>query len=321
MAESSNRIPCPLCRCERHRDLDTFPVRDLCIVYRRKLGVDVSSEFPRGLAEFRLTQCTRCGLQFFDPVCSGSAAFYAALSTTERTYYSPDRWEFAEARRHIPETATVLDVGCGDGHFLLQLSQKNKVGLEFNPTAAETARKRGLQVIEQKMEEIASESFDALTLFHVLEHLTDPVEFLQQALRILRPTGLLVISVPNNDAFIGSDLQHPANAPPHHTLRWRAEAFRFLPKLLPVNLVQLTPEPLHTAYIGIYRRVQCLKWIERTLHVRLGLMRLTPATQVASKLAGLWSRLTGPDMPKMETLPDGFSLFAVFQKNVGGVKP
>lgn len=314
MTASSSPRPCPICRCERHTELDLFPVRDLCSVYRRRLGVDVAAEFPPGVSDFRLLQCNQCGLQFFDPACAGSADFYTAMSSGRQEYYSSDRWEFAQARHRIPANAAVLDIGCGDGQFLSQLPHKEKLGLEFTPAAAAKARARGLNVSEHRMEDIASESFDAITVFHVLEHLISPLEFLQETVRVLRPKGLLIISVPNNGAWIGSDLQHAANAPPHHTLRWRGEAFRFLPKILSLDLVQLTSEPLSPGYVGLYRRVQCLKWIERALGRRLPLMRLTPATRIASKLASLWIRLAGSEMPKTASVPDGFSLLAVFQK-------
>jgi 2-polyprenyl-3-methyl-5-hydroxy-6-metoxy-1,4-benzoquinol methylase len=310
--DSKPKPSCPLCSHEQGRDLEVFPVADLCVAYLKQLQVNVASEFPDGLSELRLIQCNQCGLQFFYPLFAGSAAFYASLSTRTETYYADRRWEFTETLHLLPPNAAILDVGCGDGHFLSQLPHKDKMGIELNPQAAAKACARGLNVIQRPLADLASDSFDVVTLFHVAEHLAAPLDVLREAVRVLRAGGLLFISVPNNDAAIGSDLQHAANAPPHHPLRWRAEAFAFVPQLLQVQQVQVTVEPLNAHYAGLFRRVQLFKWIEKVRGQPLPLFRRTFAAFLAIKLANRFAWLMGPRLPQ-KTLP-GFSLLAVFRK-------
>ncbi len=94
-----------------------------------------------------------------------------------------------------------LDVGCGDGDFLAHLRRRGwqVVGLELSAAAAGRARERGVEVREEELEAagFAPGSFDLVTLWHVLEHLPDPRRALEEARRVLRPGGLLVLEVPN----------------------------------------------------------------------------------------------------------------------------
>ena len=305
---------CPVCGSRKSQKLDEYPVTDLCAAYRRQLSVDVSKEFPDGLAALMLRQCEICGLQFSDPMVSGSADFYSQLAAQE-TYYSETRWEFEIARHWLESSNSVLDVGCGDGFFLSLLPHQNKFGLEFNPRAVAAAQQRGINVKCGDLAGLDSASFDAITIFHVLEHLSEPISLLNQALRVLKPNGLLIISVPNNDAFIGEDIQHPANAPPHHTLRWRASSLGYLPKILPLKLEALQREPLTQPYLFLHRRTRITGFIGRIFRRRLPLMKRNLLTISASKIANVLALLSLKIRPRMAAgSADGFSLLAVYRK-------
>jgi SAM-dependent methyltransferase len=106
--------------------------------------------------------------------------------------------------RRPGRTARLLDVGCGDGRFLLEMRRGGWIveGIEPDPRAAEVARKTDLRVHDGVFAEsrLKSESFDAVALNHVLEHFADPVAALREALRILKPGGLLSITTPNLDS-------------------------------------------------------------------------------------------------------------------------
>jgi 2-polyprenyl-3-methyl-5-hydroxy-6-metoxy-1,4-benzoquinol methylase len=94
-----------------------------------------------------------------------------------------------------------LDLGCGNGDFLALVSQLGwqVQGLEPDPAAAKIARERGFPVLAANVEtaDFTPDSFDAITLSHVLEHLLNPAETLERITRWLKPRGTLVTITPN----------------------------------------------------------------------------------------------------------------------------
>lgn len=96
----------------------------------------------------------------------------------------------------------LLDVGCGDGRFLARMQKLGweVTGAELDGQAAEVARERfGLHVYEGVLEEIAfpDDTFDAITMNHVVEHLPDPIGTFRECKRVLKKGGRLVVTVPN----------------------------------------------------------------------------------------------------------------------------
>ena len=96
----------------------------------------------------------------------------------------------------------LLDVGCGDGRFLLQMRKLGweTCGVDFDAKAIELIRQRhGLDVRagELASHQFSDDTFDALTMSHVIEHVFDPVALLAEARRILKPGGRLVATTPN----------------------------------------------------------------------------------------------------------------------------
>ncbi|RIH84528.1 Ubiquinone biosynthesis O-methyltransferase [Calidithermus terrae] len=96
----------------------------------------------------------------------------------------------------------LLDVGCGSGDFMARMRDLGwqVAGVEPDPTAAQLAQQRGLEVHQGTLEEagLAEESFDVVTLNHVIEHLPDPISVLQTCRRLLREGGKIVIATPNS---------------------------------------------------------------------------------------------------------------------------
>jgi SAM-dependent methyltransferase len=98
--------------------------------------------------------------------------------------------------------ATLLDVGCGEGSFLAAMAKRGwKVtGVDFDEAAAKAARNaHGLEVHTGTIDTIvaAGMTFDVVTASHVIEHVPDPLEFLVQCRRLLRPGGRVVLRTPN----------------------------------------------------------------------------------------------------------------------------
>jgi SAM-dependent methyltransferase len=101
-------------------------------------------------------------------------------------------------------TATFLDVGCGFGRNLMVFRGLgfNVTGVEINVREAEAARALGdFRVLSTSAQELAEtgERFDCVLASHVVEHVTDPVAFLQTLDRLAGPGGLVVLETPLSD--------------------------------------------------------------------------------------------------------------------------
>jgi SAM-dependent methyltransferase len=294
--------------------MDVVAVSDLCAEYGRQLRVNVRDEFDHGLVNLDLNECLCCGLQFFHPLIAGSGNFYSDLSASP-VYYSNSRWEFSEAFRWIGGQTRVIDVGCGDGHFLSLIPHQNKIGLEYNPAAVAKARARGLDVRSAKLTDLPDGSADVITFFQVLEHVVNPLDMLRQAVRVLRASGFLLVAVPNNDSFIGRAIQQPLNSSPHHPLRWTERALNYVPELLPVVLSELINEPLAGDQLFLYRRTLITDAIARCLGRRLPMMKLNPATIFVRKAANVLALLSLKLNAKLPVKSvSGHSMLAVYQK-------
>lgn len=114
------------------------------------------------------------------------------------------RYRFERTVRWLPRPPgqpRLLDVGCGDGEFLLVMRDLGwtVTGLEPDRQACDYAIGRGLEVHQGTLEDanLESDYFDAITLSHVIEHLHHPGSDLRACLRLLRPGGMIVVTTPN----------------------------------------------------------------------------------------------------------------------------
>ncbi|MBI3317688.1 MAG: class I SAM-dependent methyltransferase [Candidatus Omnitrophica bacterium] len=130
-------------------------------------------------------------------------------------YYSPagawddpitrSRYESILARmERFRPPGRILDVGCGAGQFLAVAESRGwrGTGLEVSRSALDLLKQRRgaqFQVMETTLQELdlPEGSFDAVTLFEVLEHLDQPVELLRRAAALLKEGGLLYLTTPN----------------------------------------------------------------------------------------------------------------------------
>jgi 2-polyprenyl-3-methyl-5-hydroxy-6-metoxy-1,4-benzoquinol methylase len=104
------------------------------------------------------------------------------------------------------ENGSLLEVGCGAGEFLsrMQLSGWQVEGVDFDPQAAITAYSQyGLKIHVGTLNsvEFPQNSFDAIVMHHVIEHLPDTLGMFRECYRILKPGGILVTVTPNVNSW------------------------------------------------------------------------------------------------------------------------
>lgn len=109
-------------------------------------------------------------------------------------------------RLKLPQGARYLDVGCSRGDWLALIREYGYQvsGIEADPRAAQYARDRhGIHVDEVDGDtwEPQLASYDAISFFHLLEHLRDPGNFLDKVYRALIPGGKILLRVPYVNSF------------------------------------------------------------------------------------------------------------------------
>lgn len=109
----------------------------------------------------------------------------------------------AKLRRELARTAAILDVGCGTGQFLEDISDfPNRYGCDVSPEALRLTAAHNPGIALERMEPdaplpFADVLFDCVTLFDVIEHVAGDRGLLQRISERLKPGGLLVLSTPN----------------------------------------------------------------------------------------------------------------------------
>jgi SAM-dependent methyltransferase len=103
---------------------------------------------------------------------------------------------------HSLPAGRILDVGCGLGYLLSAVDGGwEKHGLELSEFAAKRAAEHGkIHVGDLRSAAYPDEHFDVIVLYHVIEHMYQPVEELEEIFRVLKPNGSLIIGTPNFDS-------------------------------------------------------------------------------------------------------------------------
>ena len=163
---------------------------------------------------FTVERCADCGVAFTRPRLSPTelAKYYPAsyygvegkrfpawIEKLQRALY---RGRVERIERMAGGPGKVLDVGCGPGFLLRQFRDRGweAHGTEFSETAAAHAREAlHLPVRVGDLRELGFESgsFDAVTMWHVLEHMIAPESTIAEAARLLRPGGVFLCATPN----------------------------------------------------------------------------------------------------------------------------
>lgn len=220
------------------------------MTFRESVWKEYTTPFPQTVT---LYKCTSCDFKMFLPPISGSEDFY--IDITVKVPYSPEKWEFIRVAEFLKELRVnrILDIGCGDGGFLDLLRQKSieseYIGYEFNPDVANLTRAKGHEVYYGEFPSAlqGKAPYDVICMFQVLEHLADPIDFIQKVMEIMTPNGLLIIGVPDANGPVRYFSNALTDIPPHHVSRWSESVFKQgFPRLgLQVQNVEYEPLPVY----------------------------------------------------------------------------
>jgi 2-polyprenyl-3-methyl-5-hydroxy-6-metoxy-1,4-benzoquinol methylase len=140
-------------------------------------------------------------------------------------------------KKYDVKTDSLLEIGCAFGTFCVEMQSRNKfkriVGVEPTPGLAETSRQKGIEVIEEVIENInfdEDERFDVVVNFEVIEHIFSPKDLILQSKKLLKKNGLFIVTCPNGKGFDFQVLGEKCNSIDHEHLNY------FNPKSLGILL-------------------------------------------------------------------------------------
>ena len=236
-----NMESCIFCYSSNLKRIQKISKEEIQYLYLKKLHIDISSELLK-INEIVFFECLNCHLSFFYPCVIGSEKFYENLQAQESNYYQNNRPEFDLALKHIEKNNSVLEIGAGSALFASKLKTNSYTGLEYNDQAIKEARNLGINLIKSSIEEFTSNTdkkYDIVCSFHVLEHVKNPLEFIESSLEVLKSGGKLIFAVPCYNSYLTKNVNHVLNMPPHHITRWSLEAFKYIGETYKLKLLEI----------------------------------------------------------------------------------
>ena len=170
--------------------------------------------------DFQIYECKSCGLLYTEPRPNkneigkyyqsdnyyshkeNKKGFIPKIYETVKSINLKKKYKLAT--KEMPK-GKVLDIGCGVGDFL-QIMEKQgweTMGIEPSEEAAEIAKSRLKNKIlkPEDIHQLQDQSFDLITMWHVLEHVDNLKEEIQHIERLLKTKGRLVLALPNFKSY------------------------------------------------------------------------------------------------------------------------
>jgi SAM-dependent methyltransferase len=209
---------------------------------RHRRLIDSIEELWRGSA-CHIAQCELCKFAFPIPYVAGNPEFYRLAYGVPS--YPRYRWEYGRAIEYMEPVSSsgsprILELGAGVGEFIRALlripafSPDRIVATDYSSDSVDALRKLGVSARLCSVFDLAGfpenwASFDAICAFQSIEHMADVVDIVVSLKKMLKPGGLLILSVPYGPAIEFSERYLGSmDMPPNHVGRWYRDSFELL---------------------------------------------------------------------------------------------
>lgn len=251
-----NSAICPVCKSSESKQVLT------CKDYT------VSEE------NFDIWECSSCTLRFTWPVpdekaighyyqsdayishSNSSKGLINKLYKGARNYTLTWKLDLVKIKARL-QTGKLLDIGAGTGAFMNTMAKAgwNCIGLEPDAGARKIAKKNYGITLQpsENLFALPEQSFDVITMWHVLEHVHKLHEYIEHIKKLLKPGGIALIAVPN---YTSKDAQHygkfwAAYDVPRHLYHFSPKAMQTLIELHGMEVRETKPMRLDAYYISM----------------------------------------------------------------------
>lgn len=248
VGEINWKIKCPICGTENVSRIMDYPKTDIIKRYHH-----LYREVPDNLeiVDYSIYRCLDCQLVFANPMQGGSQNFYSWVTSHENYYPTIERprWEWAVIRSYLQDNNinSLLEVGCGTGEFLDYAKMKSNarmVGLDTTITSCNICKSKGHEVFAEPLERYIvnhKEKFDIVVAFHLLEHVDNPLDLVNDMMQLVDRDGKCMLSFPYSAVDVETCFTTANNMPPHHITRWTYSAIEALAKAVDADFELVAP--------------------------------------------------------------------------------
>lgn len=250
----SQLLPCPACDNESFTHL-----------------FDVKDHFLSG-ETFSLNQCNSCGLisTFPMPQEKDLSDYYLSEKYISHSARPLNLFEFLyqSVRKHtlkrkarlsagFSKGKELLDIGCATGEFLVACKKEGfeVTGVEPSEKARETALKiHNLKIYDlPALSGFRDQTYDVITMWHVLEHVMDINHRLKQIYRLLKKDGVLIMALPNPESFDATHYKSfwAAYDVPRHLFHFNRNSLKMLAHKHGFHIQQILPMKFDSFYISL----------------------------------------------------------------------
>ena len=223
--------------------------------------------------QFDIKECTSCTFRFTSPRPNDSDLGQYYLSADyishnneakklvdkiyliARSYTLQWKRKLIDTINNDPSAKRLLDYGCGTGSFLNHMSRNGwtTTGLEPSVQARKVAEQQTGQKIYSDITDITQDQFEIVTLWHVLEHIPQLHQTIEQLKALLTANGKLIIAVPNHKSLEANKFkEHWAGYDvPRHLCHFNQATMNKLMIQHGLRIASIVPMKLDSYYISL----------------------------------------------------------------------
>ena len=230
----------------------------ICSSTERELSININQEM-------NIYSCKSCSLAYVDPFPVDSTEIY------EKQYFNKSLIAYDKLREYrikrfgserldlikkFITSGSILDIGCGVGWFLEAAKREGfKIyGQEVSSDLANfTSELLDIEVFESDISEI-NLKFDVITMFDLIEHVSDPLKLVRDCKELLNPGGVIIAFTPNYDSLGINEMGKDSSlvCPPAHLTYFTKKSVTELAKKGDMNLLHYQTKGMDIADLAAY---------------------------------------------------------------------